>query len=139
MDQHLILWPLLAQIFLTLFMYGRLALVKKREFAAGNVDTVKTALHESAWPESVIKVNNNLRNQFETPILFYFLCFLLWALRGVDTAVMVVASVYVLTRFAHATIHTTSNIVKYRLIMFTTGMVLLTVLFGFTVKTLSAL
>ena len=139
MDQHLILWPLLAQMFLTLLMYGRLALVKKREFAAGNVDTVKTALDQSAWPESVIKVNNNLRNQFETPILFYILCFLMWALRGVDTTVLAIASVYVLTRFAHATIHTTSNTVKYRFLMFTTGVVLLTVLFGFTVKTLAAL
>ena len=139
MDQHLILWPLLAQMFLTLLMYGRLALVKKREFAAGNVDTAKTALDQGAWPESVLKVNNNLRNQFETPILFYFLCFLLWALRGVDTTVMVIASVYVLTRFAHATIHTTSNNVKYRFLMFMTGVVLLTVLFGFTVKTLAAL
>lgn len=139
MDQHLILWPLLAQMFLTLLMYGRLALVKKREFAAGNVDTVKTALDQSAWPESVIKVNNNLRNQFETPILFYILCVLLWALGGVDTTVMAIASVYVLSRFAHATIHTTSNIVKYRFFIFAAGLVLLTVLFGFTVKTLAAL
>jgi len=139
MDQHLILWPLLAQILLTLLMYARLAIVKKREFAAGNVDTVKTALHQSAWPESVIKVNNNLRNQFETPILFYILCFLLWALHGVDTTTMAIASAYVASRFAHATIHTTSNIVKYRFSMFMISMLLLTTLFGFTVKTLAAL
>ena len=139
MDQHLILWPLLAQMFLTLLMYGRLAMVKKREFAAGNVDKVKTALHESAWPESVIKVNNNLRNQFETPILFYILCVLLWALHGVDTATMAIACLYVVARFAHAAIHTTSNIVKYRFLMFVTSMLLLTTLFGFAVKTLAAL
>ncbi len=139
MDQHLILWPLLAQMLLTLLMYGRLALVKKNEIAAGNVDLKKTALDQSAWPESVIKINNNLRNQFETPILFYLLCFLLWALRGVNTAVMVIASAYVLTRIAHATIHTTTNVVKYRFLMFVTGVVLLTVLFGFTAKTLASL
>ncbi len=138
MDQHLILWPLLAQILLTILMYGRLAIVKKNEFAAGNVDTVKTALDQSAWPESVIKVNNNLRNQFETPILFYILCILLWALQGVTTATMVVAAAYVVTRFAHAIVHTTSNYVPARFAMFTTGVVLLTTLFGFTVHKLAS-
>jgi len=139
MEQQQILWPVLAQILLTMLMYLRLAVVKKNEISAGNVDQKKTALDASAWPESVIKINNNLRNQFETPILFYILCILLWAMRGVDTAVMIVASLYVASRYGHAFFHTTGNIVKYRFLMFLIGMLLLFGLFGFTVKTLSAL
>lgn len=139
MDQHLILWPLLAQILLTLLMYFKLAVVKKREIDAGNVDLKKTALDQSAWPKSVIKINNNLRNQFETPILFYILCILLWALAGVGVATLVVASLYVLARYAHAFIHTTSNTVPYRFSMFMVSMVMLLGLFGLSVRALASL
>ncbi len=139
MDQHLILWPLLAQILLTILMYGRLAIVKKREIAAGNVDLKKTALDQSAWPKSVIKINNNLRNQFETPILFYILCILLWALHGVTTASFVVACAYVAARVVHAVVHTTSNFVPARFAMFTLSVLLLTTTFGFTVHRLAQL
>ena len=139
MDQHLILWPLLAQILLTLLMYLKLAIVKKREFDAGNVDLKRTALDQSAWPESVIKINNNLRNQFETPILFYILCMLLWALGGVSVATLIVAALYVVARYAHAFIHTSSNIVPYRFLMFMVSMVMLFGLFGISVRAVASL
>ncbi len=139
MDQHLILWPLLAQILLTLLMYLKLAAVKKREIDAGNVDLKATALDQRAWPESVIKINNNLRNQFETPILFYVLCMLLWALGGVGIATLVIAALYVVARYAHAFIHTTSNVVPYRFLMFMISMVMLFSLFGLSVRSLASL
>lgn len=139
MDSHLLLWPVLAQIFLTLLLYGRLAVVKRREIGEGNVDLGKTALDQSAWPESVIKINNNLRNQFETPILFYILCILLWAMHGVDTAVMSLAVLYVGFRSAHAFVHTTSNRVPVRFAMFMMSVVMLLGLFAMTVRTLASL
>ena len=124
---------------LTLLMYIKLAITKKKEISTGNVDLKKTALDASAWPESVIKINNNLRNQFETPILFYLLCLLLWALRGVDTVSMMIACLYTAARYVHAAVHTSSNNVPQRFMMFLFSMGMLLVLFGLTVKTLATL
>jgi hypothetical protein len=139
MKAHLILWPLLGQIGLTLFMYLRLAVVKGREIKAGNVDQEATAIDQNMWPDSVRLINNNLRNQFETPILFYVLCILLWAMAAVNTAVMVLACAYVASRIAHAFVHTTSNVVKIRFSMFLLGMIILFVMLGLTAHSLSKL
>ena len=121
MKQHLLLWPMLAQVALVVLMYMRLAVVKKREIAAGNVDLKVVALRQELWPESVLLVNNNLRNQFESPILFYVLCLMAIVLGAVDVSVFGTACVYVGSRYGHAIIHTTSNNVKLRLPLFLVG------------------
>lgn len=118
MNQHLLLWPMLGQILLVILMYLRLAMVKKREIAAGNVDLKAVALRQELWPESVVLINNNLRNQFESPVLFYVLCFMALALGAVDVSVFGTACVYVASRYGHAIVHTTSNNVSIRLPLF---------------------
>ena len=64
MSRDQIFGPLLAQVFLTLIAYVMLVQVKIRAMKAGQVDMARRALHDDAWPESVIKINNNIRNQF---------------------------------------------------------------------------
>ena len=123
MDPKLIFWPVVVQIALTAFIYIRLKNVKVAAVAAGGVDRQKTALHPDAWPESVIKVNNNLRNQFEAPILFYVVTIILFVLGAVNPVTLGLAWLFVLSRLVHAYIHTGSNIVKYRLRVFTLGLV----------------
>jgi hypothetical protein len=123
MDPKLIFWPVVVQIALTAFIYIRLKNVKVAAVAAGGVDRQKTALHPDAWPDSVIKVNNNLRNQFEAPILFYVVTIILFVLGAVNPVTLGLAWLFVLSRLVHAYIHTGSNIVKYRLRVFTLGLV----------------
>lgn len=123
MDPKLIFWPVVVQIALTAFIYIRLKNVKVAAVAAGGVDRQKTALHPDAWPDSVIKVNNNLRNQFEAPILFYVVAIILFVLGAVNPVTLGLAWLFVLSRLVHAYIHTGSNIVKYRLRVFTLGLV----------------
>ena len=136
MNNNLILWPVLGQIVLTLSLYLRLLAAKKKAISAGGVDLSKTALHQEAWPDSVLKVNNNLRNQFETPILFYVVCLMLWGLKAADIPVVALSCLYVASRLAHSFIHTTSNIVKYRMPMFSLGVATLVGLLGMTAKAL---
>lgn len=138
MNQALILWPVVAQVALTIYLYLFLAVVKKREIAAGNVDLKKVALHQEYWPEPVLKINNNLRNQFETPVLFYVVCIVLLSLGAVDMLAMVLASAYVVTRCAHAFIHTTSNFVPARMTIFISGVVLIGVLLARSIMALAA-
>jgi hypothetical protein len=136
MKQHLILWPLLAQVMLVLFMYLRLLIVKKREIAAGNVDLKAVALRQELWPDSVLLVNNNLRNQFESPMLFYVLCLVLLGLGAVDISVMGTAAIYVASRYGHAIVHTTSNNVRIRMPLFVVGIVSLVGLVALAVMAL---
>lgn len=123
MDPKLIFWPVVVQILLTAYMYIRLKNVKIEVVQAGGVDRQKAALDPDAWPDSVRKVNNNIRNQFEAPVLFYVLTIIVFVLGAVNPVTLGLAWLFVLTRLAHAYIHTGSNIVKYRLKVFTLGFV----------------
>ncbi len=65
MNSNLIFWLLLTQIALIFFVLMRLGVEKSRAMKSGGVDMTKAALDNDAWPESVLKVSNNLRNQFQ--------------------------------------------------------------------------
>lgn len=123
MDPKLIFWPVVVQILLTAYMYIRLKNVKIEAVQAGGIDRQKAALDPDAWPDSVRKVNNNIRNQFEAPVLFYVLTIIVFVLGAVNPVTLGLAWLFVLSRLAHAYIHTGSNIVKYRLNVFTLGLV----------------
>lgn len=134
MEPKLIFWPVLAQVALTIFMFFRLAIVKARSLRAGDVDLSRRALHADAWPDYVLQVTNNVRNQFEMPVLFYVVALGLWALGEVDAATLTLAWSYVAFRVVHAYIHTGSNIVKYRLKVFQLSTLALLGLLAFAVR-----
>ncbi|MCB1670989.1 MAG: MAPEG family protein [Gammaproteobacteria bacterium] len=130
MNQDLIFIPLLIQIILTLFVFYRIGAVKEEAVKNGEVDQSRRALHDDAWPESVQKVNNNIRNQFETPVLFYVLVILLWLLGAAGPLAQAIALAYALLRIAHARVHLGSNIVRLRKRLFQASMVMLFILTG---------
>ncbi len=138
MENKLIFYPIIAQILLTLAMYIKLTIVKNKALANAEVDLNRRALHVDAWPESVLKVSNNLQNQFESPILFYVLCFVLWALNGVDMLVMGISSAYVVLRVFHAGVHTGSNTVAIRKKVFMVSVLLLVALCVLSIKALAS-
>ena len=121
MSRNLIFVPVLIQVLLTLAIYVHLIKVKIAAMKAGQVDMARRALHEDAWPESVLQINNNIRNQFELPVLFYVLSFALWALHAVHVVALAAAMVFVVSRIAHAVIHLGSNYVPNRRRAFTVG------------------
>ena len=121
MTRDWIFVPVIVQVLLTLLIYVRLIKVKIREMRAGRVDKARSALHEDAWGDAVRQVNNNLRNQFELPVLFYVMAVILWALDSVHGLAVAAASVFVLSRIAHALIHLGSNYVPNRRRTFTVG------------------
>ncbi|HWN07617.1 MAG TPA: MAPEG family protein [Steroidobacteraceae bacterium] len=121
MTRDWIFVPVIVQVLMTLLIYVRLIKVKIRELRAGNVNRDRLALHEDAWPESVLQINNNIRSQFELPVLFYMMTAILWALDAAHGLAMAAASVFVLSRIAHALIHLGSNYVPNRRRTFTVG------------------
>lgn len=121
MDNKLIFVPVIAQIALTLYVFIALAVAKKKAVNAGEVNEERRSLYEDAWPISVQKINNNIRNQFEIPVLFYVLCVVLWACNGVGVFSLTIASLFVVSRCFHVYVHTGSNFVPLRRALFTFG------------------
>ncbi len=128
MNQNSIFVPVLIQIALVIALYIYLAIAKSRASQRGEVDEDRRALYDDAWPESVLKINNCIRNQFEVPVLFYALIFILWSLGAVNIFVHVVSWLFVATRIVHAYIHTGSNYVPLRRSVFSIGVLIVLVL-----------
>lgn len=118
MNQMQILWPVLLHMTLVICLYILLVQRKVRAVKQKLVDLRVTALNNQAWPEDVVKVSNNIANQFETPVLFYVLCVLLLVLQGVDIFGLTLAWAYVALRVVHIYIHVGSNYVPRRLKVF---------------------
>lgn len=118
---ELILLPLLAQVLLTILVYVALAVAKSRVVKRGQVDPERRALHADAWPESVQKINNNIRNQFEVPVLFYVLVIVLYQLHAAGPVAQLLAWLFVASRCVHAFVHTGSNRVPIRRPVFMFG------------------
>ena len=103
------------------FLYIRLAKAKTQAIENEEVDLERRALHPDAWPESVQKINNSIRNQFEVPVLFYVVTFVLYASTQVTTFILMLSWLFVASRIYHAYVHTGSNYVPLRRRLFSIG------------------
>jgi len=138
MDPKQIFWPVLVQILLTVVGFMLMGVQKAKAVKANDVDMTKTALNNDAWPEYVMKVTNNVRNQFQVPLLFYVICFVFYSINAVTTTVLYLAWAFVITRIIHAYIHMSSNYVPARFRVFTLGFVILIVMTVFAAEALMA-
>ena len=138
MDPKQIFWPVLVQILLTIVGFMLMGVQKAKAVKANDVDMTKTALNNDAWPEYVMKITNNVRNQFQVPLLFYVLCFVFYSINAVTTTVLYLAWAFVITRIIHAYIHMSSNYVPARFRVFTLGFVILVVMTVFAAEALMA-
>ncbi len=136
MNQNIIFYPLLIQVMLVMVLYILLGIEKSKAIKAGGVDRVKTALHNDAWPDHVLRVSNNIGNQFETPMLFFVLSLVFFSLKSVDMTVLVLSCAYVVSRIVHSYIHVTSNYVPKRRGVFMVGCIILIVLVFLAMKSL---
>jgi len=132
MDNNFIFIPVLIQVALTFWLYNYLAITKSRAVKKGEVNEARRALYDDAWPDSVVQVNNCIRNQFEIPVLFYVLIGVVWAIGDINIYVHLAAWAFVSSRIGHAVIHTTFNRVPLRRKFFMTGCYILIVIMFFT-------
>lgn len=138
MSSSHIFWPVLAQVFLTLVMFIVLGARKAKVVKAGNVNRQQAALDNRVWPEDVVKVSNNIANQFEVPILFYILCVVLYSINAAGVVAVVLAWLFVISRYAHAWVHVGANYVPMRLRLFMVGCVVLLAMLGVAAWKLAA-
>ena len=114
MNPDLIFLPVIAQVLLVVILYLALSKAKVKSTEEGTVDETRRGLYDDAWPESVLKINNCIRNNFELPVLFYVLAMVLWALNYVNWITLMLAWAFVGSRYMHAYVHTGSNFVPLR-------------------------
>jgi hypothetical protein len=125
MNVDLIFVPVMAHMMLIFMLYIYLGVVKSRAVKEGSVDRKKAALNTKAWPDYVVTVSNNLANQFESPIIFYTLSIVYFITSNVNGIIIMLMSIYALSRYIHAYIHVTTNYVPYRFKCFLFGVVIL--------------
>ena len=139
MAKHLIYWPVLAQLLIPIMVLLLNGKRKSADVKSGNFDREKAAMNNEAWSKPVVLTSKSLANQFQLPVIFYVLCLVLASIDAVTMIILVVAWVFVATRYVHAYVHVTTNYVPARLRAFLLGAVSLLFLFGLTVKALAGL
>jgi len=104
---HSLILPMLIQVGLTLLIlfwlaYGRLTAIRK----AGDLQGL---IKQGGFKPKIINRSDNVKNQFEIPVIFYALCLLFIATNTVSQGVVITAWIFVIARFFHAFVHTTFN------------------------------
>ena len=112
----LTLWSILSMGF------GRVNALKTTELHIRDV-----ALSSTKYPEDVLKLSNNMQNQFETPVLLYAGVGIALAIGVVNWVMTGAAVAYVLFRFWHRWIHVSHNNVPKRFKVYVYGLVALCV------------
>jgi len=113
----------------TVFVQVGLTLWSILSMGFGRVNALKTsdlhirdiALSNTKYPEDVIKLSNNMHNQFETPILLYAGVGIALALGVVNWLMVATSVVYIVFRFWHRWIHVGHNNVPKRFLVYVYG------------------
>ncbi|WP_088342892.1 MULTISPECIES: MAPEG family protein [Rhodomicrobium] len=109
-----ILYPVFAQIILTLVVLTAMGRARSAAFRERQVKHSDVALDSSLYPEDARKLGNCYSNQFELPVIFYVLCLIAQITANADYLMVLLAWAFVISRVLHAYVHTTTNIVLRR-------------------------
>jgi hypothetical protein len=125
--QYLLL-PLFAEVLLTFGLMLGMMYFRTSSLRRGETRFKDIALREPNWPPHALKIANAAHNQLEIPMLFYVLTILSIMTRHADVIFVVLAWIFVLSRLAHAYVHTTSNIIMQRGPLFGIGLLVLLIM-----------
>lgn len=128
MSIRAILLPLFVEVALTLGLLLWLALARRGDIRSGATHPSKIALREPNWPTRTQQIAYSFSNQFELPVLFYVLTILEIITRHADLVFVVLAWVFVAMRLGQSYVHTTSNRVVRRGMIYAVGAVVLIVM-----------
>jgi hypothetical protein len=114
------LWPMIAHVALVFVLYG---LLSRRRIGAVRAGTAEAGQFRENREEPVesLLVHNNLKNQFELPVLFYAACLALYVSTADNAGTVALAWIFVISRYAHSYVHLTSNRLRYRRPAFMVG------------------
>lgn len=106
-------WPMIAHVLLVFALYA-LLLVRRQKYTFVDRDAVMRYKDSGEEARESRLVNRNIANQFELPVLFHIACLLLYITDADNIVTVVLAWMFVLTRYGHSFVHVTSNSLRYR-------------------------
>jgi hypothetical protein len=112
MSVQMVLLPVFVLVGLTFALLLGMATARGRALKGREPSSRDIALGQPNWPTHATQIGNCFANQFELPVLFYILIALALPLRHADLVIVLLAWVFVITRFVHAGIFVTSNNVE---------------------------
>jgi hypothetical protein len=125
MSIQMVLLPVFVLIGLTFALLLWMAGARRNALVGGGTKVRDIALGQPAWPARATQIGNCFRNQFELPVLFYFLIAIALPLRHADLVIVMLSWVFVVTRFVHAGIFTSSNDLNHRSLAWFAGVLVL--------------
>jgi len=128
-----LVYPVLAQVFWTFIVFILLGVRRYKALRSRKTRARDVALSGDAWPDDEKKVANNLRNQFETPVIFYVLCGVATYIGATAYGMTILAWIYVASRVAHTAIHVTSNNLSQRALIYSVGLMALVLMWIITI------
>jgi len=121
---HSIFFPVYVLFMWAMWMFARLAYMRVTGARKREIRFSQFRL-QTNMPEKIEQTSNNLKNLFETPVLFFVLAFFIHA-KGLETPMYLGLSwAYVILRIVHSMIHITTNNVHYRFASFALSLVVL--------------
>ena len=121
----IILYPLIAMIFLTLIVGAQLLYCNSKAVLKGEVNIKSFRLFDSEIPNSLKSVSQHYKNMFELPVLFYILCLLFIINDNSTDFDVIIAWGFFLFRFLHSLVRISNQNVNLRFGLFIGSFVML--------------
>ena len=125
MESSLIIYPGFTVVVLTFFLYIKNRIEVGKAFFEKSIKGSYLKLYQDIPPEHVEISRQTLKNQFELPVLFYFLVILLYVKGTLSQLDLILAWIFAVSRYIHAYIRLSSNYVPNRAKMFIVGLIAL--------------
>ena len=110
---------------LTLYLYVKNYLDNRKATINKSIKFSYFKTYTGEVPDYVAVSRQTLKNQFELPIFFYFLISIILVFDKVSQLDLILAWIFVVSRYLHCYIRLSSNYVPYRAIVFQLGMLVL--------------
>ena len=127
MNPTAILWPMIAHVALVYIVYALISRARIKAVKSGAATSSQFRENRDE-PAGSLFIRNNLENQFELPMLFYPAVLALYVTDGVSIVTVILAWLFVVSRYLHAWIHVTTNRIRHRRPAFILGYFILAVL-----------
>lgn len=126
MDARLIFWPAIAMIVLISIILFRMFFERVRQVREEKIRwrEVPSASQMAARFKDT-RAADNFRNLFEVPVLLYLGLVVAFLTAQVNALTLSLAWIFVALRYLHSFIHCTSNRLKYRVLVYFSGWVVL--------------
>jgi hypothetical protein len=125
MEKILILYPAIAMMSLTWFLYIKNYLDNIKAAKNKSIKFSYFKTYSGKVPNNVAVSRQTLKNQFELPIFFYFLVCVILAFDKVSKIDIIFSWTFVALRYLHCYIRLSSNYVPNRAKFFSLGMAVL--------------